>query len=476
MNTNKTKIIATIGPSSNTKQVLRRLISSGMNVARLNFSHGNYAEHEKVVRTIRSLSKEMNKSVGIFLDLQGPKIRVGSLKEGKPVFLKKNETVSITSRKISGTSEIIPTTYTKLASDVKKGDKILLDDGLIELRVLSKTKDTVRCKIINGGLLRQNKGINLPGVDISSPSLTQKDKKDLVYGIELGVDYFALSFVRSAKDLKIIKDIIKRLGSDIPVIAKIEKPEAVQDLDKILKATDAIMVARGDLGVEMRPEQVPKIQKDIIYKAIKANKPVITATQMLESMTDNPIPTRAEASDVANAIYDGTDAIMLSGETALGKYPVKAVQMMKRIAIEAEASPFMKYNIHYENDNNDDIVTSAVAQSCVNILHEVGAKAIVTFSVSGKTSMIISKRRPPRRVYAFSPSKRIYNRLSLVWGITPLLIPPINDTKRIIEAGEKIIVENKSVKKNDLIVIVTGLALKKGSTNLIKIHRIGHDD
>ncbi|MDY6879010.1 MAG: pyruvate kinase [Thermodesulfobacteriota bacterium] len=476
MHTRKTKIIATIGPSSNTRPVLKKLISSGMNVARLNFSHGDYPEHERVAKTIRSLSKDMDRSVGIMLDLQGPKMRVGSLKEGGPVLLKKNGIVSITSRKRSGTSEIISTTYKHLTGDVKIGDKILLDDGLIELKVLSKTKDTVTCRIINGGLLRQNKGINLPGVDVSSPSLTTKDKKDLLFGIELGVDFFALSFVRSAKDIKIIKNILKKQGADIPVIAKIEKPEAIQHLDEIIKETDAIMVARGDLGVELRPEQVPKIQKAIIYKANKANKPVITATQMLETMTDKPIPTRAEASDVANAIYDGTDAIMLSGETAVGKYPVKAVQMMTRIAIESEASSFMRYNTSFENNHDDDIMTSAVAQSCVKIAHRVGAKAIVTFSISGKTSRIISQQRPPRPVYAFSPSQRIYNRLSLVWGITPFLIPAINDTKEIIEAGERIIVENKAVKKDDVIVIVTGLALKKGSTNLIKIHRVGRDD
>ncbi len=473
--TNKTKIIATIGPSSNSKPVLKKLILAGMNVARLNFSHGNYKDHEKVINSIRALSKEMNRPVGILLDLQGPKIRTDTLKNGKPVLLKKNKTIQITSKQVSGDADIVSTTYKHLSKDVKKGDKILIDDGLIELKVLSKTKDTVTCKIISGGRLKEHKGINLPGVKVSAPSLTEKDKKDLLFGLKKGVDFFALSFVRNENDLKNIKSIINLNGYDTPVIAKIEKPEAVGKLDEILKFADGIMVARGDLGVEMRPEMVPKIQKEIISKSIMANKPVITATQMLETMTDNPIPTRAEASDVANAIYDGTDAVMLSGETAVGKYPAKAVKMMTRIASETEISPFMKYNIQHKKDRHDP-VTHAVAKACVNILHEVNTKAIVTFSITGKTSKLISKQRPLSPVYAFSPSRKIYNKLSLVWGVTPLLIPPINDAKRLIEAGEKIIISKKFAKKNDLIIIVTGLALKSGSTNLIKIHTIGKED
>lgn len=446
-----------------------------MNLARLNFSHGSREEHEKVIKDLRAISMEMKKPVGIILDLQGPKIRTGTLKEGKTVLLEKNKTIQITAKQIQGSVDIISTTYKNLPKDVKKGDKILLDDGLIELKILSKTKDTVTCKIISGGILKEHKGINMPGVKVSAPSLTEKDRKDLLFGIKKDVDFFALSFVRKDNDLKHIKSLLKKHGSDIPVIAKIEKPEAVDNIDEILKIADAVMVARGDLGVELSPEMVPKIQKQIIYKSILSNKPVITATQMLETMTESPIPTRAEASDVANAIYDGTDAVMLSGETALGRYPDKAVKMMARIATETESSPFMKYNIQYEK-GRQDLVTRAVAQSCVNILREVNAKAIVTFSISGKTSKLISKQRPSSPVYAFSPSKKINNRLSLVWGVTPLLIPPINDTKRIIESGVKIIISNKFAKKNDLVIIVTGLALKSGSTNLIKIHTIGKED
>ena len=471
----KTKIVATIGPSSNTRDVLKELITEGMNVARLNFSHGTYEEHGEVIKTIRSLSREMNTPVGIILDLQGPKIRTGKLANGEPVVLTKNSTFSITSQNVPGSEEIVSTTYKDLPGDVKKNDTILVDDGLIELKVISKTKDTVKCKVMNGGVLKENKGINLPGVKVTAPSLTEKDKKDLNFGIKVGVDYFALSFVRTADDLKQIQGIIKRQGKDIPVIAKIEKPEAVENLEEILEITDAIMVARGDLGVEMRPEQVPAIQKHIIHSAIKKNKPVITATQMLETMSVNPIPTRAEASDVANAILDGTDAVMLSGETASGKYPIKAVQMMARIAVQMESSPFMKYNIPHEKDMNN-LVPHAVSQSAVNILHEVSGKGIVAFSVSGSTSKLISKQRPSKPVFAFTPNIITYNRLALYWGVTPMHISNISDPNRLVQASENILKDKQLVEKDDLIVIVIGMGLKKGSTNSIKIHRIGHED
>lgn len=471
----KTKIIATIGPSSSSEEILKKLIQAGMNVARLNFSHGTYKDHEKVIKIIRALSKEMKKPVGILLDLQGPKIRTGSLENGEPVLLKRNNIIKITSKDIAGTSDIISTGYKTLAQDVKKGDAILLDDGLIELRVLSTSQEIITCKIISGGLLKERKGINLPGINVSAPSLTGKDKKDLIFGIKAGVDYFALSFVRSASDLIDIKSIIKKNSAEIPVIAKIEKPEAVDNIDEIIKIADGIMVARGDLGVELSPEKVPTIQKDIIKKSVLANKPVITATQMLETMSFNPIPTRAEASDVANAIFDGTDAVMLSGETASGKYPVRAVRMMKKIALETEKSLFMKYNIQYKQDP-DDLISHAVAQSAVNILHELNAEALVSFSWSGKTSKLISKQRPSRPIFVFTPFQKMCNRLSLVWGLTPFLIKPVDNTKTLISMGEKILLEKKYVKKNDILIITTGLTRKSGSTNLVKIHTVGQEN
>ena len=471
----KTKIVATIGPSSNTRPMLEKLINAGMNVARLNFSHGTYEEHQEVIKTIRSLSRTMNRPIGILLDLQGPKIRIGTLKDGKPVNLITGDTIRITTAKVEGTADKVSTTYTKLPGDVKKGDNILIDDGLIELKVLFKRKETITCKILNGGILKEHKGINLPGIDVSAPSLTEKDRRDLNFGIKIGVDYFALSFVRKAEDLRYIKGIIKRQGHKTPVVAKIEKPEALDNLDDILEASDAIMVARGDLGVELNPEQVPCIQKKIIAAAIKANKPVITATQMLESMSSNPIPTRAEASDVANAIFDGTDAVMLSGETASGKYPVRAVKMMAKIAAQAENSEFMTFNLQHAKDPTE-LVPHAVAQSAVSILNELSAKGIVVFSASGSTAKLISKKRPSKPVYAFTPSLRIYNRLSLIWGLTPLYIASISDTKRLIQASENILVDKKIASRDDLIIIVVGFGLKEGSTNVIKIHRVGHDD
>jgi pyruvate kinase len=471
----KTKIVATIGPASNTRPVLEKLVESGMNVARLNFSHGTYEEHGDVIRTIRSLSRTMNRSIGILIDLQGPKIRVGKLENGEPVRLKRNATFSITSRPVPGTAELVCTTYRHLADDVKKGDTVLLDDGLIRLEVKKKRERTVVCRVVNGGYLREKKGINLPGVHVSAPSLTEKDKRDVNFGIKNGVDFFALSFVRTAEDLNQIKGILKKQGSDIPVIAKIEKPEAIQNLDDILAVTDGIMVARGDLGVELRPEQIPTIQKHIIQAATRMNKPVITATQMLETMCTNPVPTRAEASDVANAILDGTDAVMLSGETASGRYPVKAVRMMVKIAREVERSPFMKYNIPFERDPSD-LVPHAVAQSAVNILHEIDGNSIVVFSVSGNTSKQISKQRPSNPVYAFTSSKATYNRLSLLWGITPMYISNIKDARRLVQASENRLIEKKLVKEGDLIVLVIGMGLKQGSTNMVKIHRVGHED
>ncbi|MBI9086298.1 MAG: pyruvate kinase [Desulfobacterales bacterium] len=471
----KAKIVATIGPASSSRDMLEKLVEAGMNVARLNFSHGSYESHTEVIRTIRSVSRTMNRPVGILLDLQGPKIRVGKMEGGEPVRLKRNASFAITTKPLAGTAERVSTTYENLPGDVRAGDTILLDDGLIRLQVVSSDNDTVHCRVIIGGYLKENKGINLPGVKVSAPSMTEKDRRDLNFGIKNGVDYFALSFVRSADDMNQIKALIKKQGADIPVIAKIEKPEAVANLDAILDAADGVMVARGDLGVELEPELVPTVQKQIIATANKRNRLVITATQMLETMSTNPIPTRAEASDVANAIFDGTDAVMLSGETASGRYPVQSVRMMAKITEQAECSPFMRYNLHFGKDPTD-IVTHAVAQSAVNILHEVDARCIVAFSVSGKTSKQISKQRPNRPIYAFSSRMEIYNRLSLLWGVYPMYIPDITDAKRLITSSENLLMEKKLVEKGDLVVLVIGLGLTEGSTNMIKIHRVGAVD
>jgi len=471
----RTKIVATIGPASNSREMLEELVAAGMNVARLNFSHGNYETHSEAIRNIRSIARMLNRSVAILLDLQGPKIRVGKLENGEAVCLKRNADFAITTRTLPGNEREVSTTYENLPADVQPGDTILLDDGLIRLRVESKDDDTVFCKVRTGGWLKENKGINLPGVTVSAPSLTDKDIRDVNFGIQNGVDYFALSFVRTAEDLEAIKSIMNKQGVAIPVIAKIEKPEAVENLDAIFEAADGIMVARGDLGVEMQPEVVPIIQKQIISTALHRNKPVITATQMLETMSVNPIPTRAEASDVANAIFDGTDAVMLSGETASGKYPEKAVRMMVKIAEQAERSPFLKVNLHHEVDPGDP-VTHAVAQSAVNILQEVNARCIVAFSVSGSTSKQISKQRPSKPVYAFTSRMATYNRLALLWGITPMFIADIENAARLVEASESLLIQKGCVQKGDLVVLVIGMGLKTGSTNIIKLHRVGYED
>jgi len=471
----KTKIVATIGPASRDRATLEKLVAAGVTVARLNFSHGSYEDHVEVIRTLRSISRTMNVPIAVLADLQGPKIRVGKLEKGKPVHLKRGAPFTITTQRIAGNSKLAGTTYTHLPKDVVVNDKILLDDGLIRLKVVAVSKEQVECVVVSGGLLKENKGINLPGVSVSAPALTEKDKRDVSFGIRNKVDYFALSFVRRAEDLLDIKALLKRRGSDIPVVAKIEKPEAVENLAGILAQADAVMVARGDLGVEMEPELVPTIQKDIIVRCREKNKPVITATQMLETMSVNPIPTRAEASDVANAIFDGTDAVMLSGETASGKYPHRAVKMMAKIARNSEDSPFMTYNIPYSSDLTDPI-THAVAQSAVNILHEIDATCIVSFSLSGGTAKQISKQRPLKPVYAFTSQKETYNRLSLLWGITPMYIPKINNVQRLINSSEHLLMGKGYVQKGDLIVLVIGMGLRQGSTNVIKIHRVGKID
>ncbi|MGB5986975.1 MAG: pyruvate kinase [Desulfobacterales bacterium] len=471
----KTKIIATIGPASRNKAVLEQLIAAGVNVARLNFSHGSYEDHVTVIRRVRSISRTLNLPVGILLDLQGPKIRIGKLEEGRPVRLTAGQPFTITTRPMPGNAQRVCTTYAGLARDVAPKDTILLDDGLIRLEVEQVSPEEVACRVVTGGLLGENKGINLPGVSVSAPSLTEKDRRDVNFGIQNSVDYFALSFVRRAEDILDIKAMLARQGSAIPVVAKIEKPEAVENLDGILEQADALMVARGDLGVEMNPEFVPTIQKHIIHRCRQRNRLVITATQMLETMSLNPIPTRAEASDVANAIFDGTDAVMLSGETASGQYPLEAVRMMAKIAHNSENSPFMAYNIQYATDPQDPI-THAVAQSAVNILHEIDAKCIVAFSVSGGTSRQISKQRPSKPVYAFSSRMDIYNRLSLLWGVTPMYIPNIDNAQRLIRSSENLLIQKGFVQTGDLIVLVIGMGLTEGSTNMIKIHRVGHMD
>ncbi|NOY77782.1 MAG: pyruvate kinase [Calditrichaeota bacterium] len=470
----RAKIIATLGPASNSPEIIQKLIQTGVDVVRLNFSHGTHDEHARMIQIVRNLSKKLNRPIGILQDLQGPKIRVGPIKDGH-ILLKDGQKITITTEPLTGTTEMISTTYKHLPKDVSPGDRILLDDGLLELRV-TKTADTkVICEVIHGGPLGSHKGINLPGVKLSTPSLTEKDKIDLKFGIEQKVDFVALSFVRTPLDVAELKKLIEDEGTDIPVIAKLEKPEAIENLDDILSVADAAMVARGDLGVEMNPEKVPIIQKDIIRKCIEKSIPVITATQMLESMRFQPRPTRAEASDVANAIFDGTDAVMLSAETAAGEYPVESVQMMRKIIEEAEqhsredAHPVLPSGRHAQKTFPDSISEAA----CEAAL-ELNARAIVAFTQSGFTARLISKYRPSTQIVAFTLSEKVRHRLLLNWGTTTRKIDMINSLDEMIQRVEKALLSDGLVTQGDSIVIVSGAPLGvKGTTNMMTLHRIG---
>ena len=466
------KIVCTIGPASSSPRVIERLIKAGMDVARLNFSHGTHDEHKKVIRHIRDTSKKLKRAVAILQDLQGPKIRTGMLKDGR-VVLKSGNRFILTGKKISGTSEIISTTYPAMYRDVKKGDRILLDDGLISLKVSNVKGTDIICEVMNGGVLTDHKGINLPGIKVGLSSITKKDIEDLYFGIGQCVDYVAISFVRTDKDVKSVKDIIKKRGVFIPVIAKLEKPEAIENLEGIMDEADGVMVARGDLGVEMSPEAVPVIQKNIINMANQKEKPVITATQMLESMINNPRPTRAEASDVANAIFDGTDAVMLSGETASGKYPIESVEIMARIISAAESGSLYR---HVSDRRRGRISTfpDAVSSAAVHASHQIEAKLIVVFTQSGSTALFVSKQRPSMPIIAYTPFENIMRRLNLYWGVIPKTMGLIEDTDDLIREMDRSLVSNKLVRKGDSVVILMGMPIsQKGVTNMMKLHRVG---
>jgi len=464
----RTKIIATIGPSSSSPAIIARLIHAGMDAARLNFSHGEWNDHTTRIRRIRLEAEKAGKQIAIILDLQGPKLRVGAVQHDA-VTLRRGDTVTVTTRKVMGTDKMFSITYPLLTKDLNTGARVLLDDGRLELTVLAKSEAGLRCKVIRGGILRSHKGVNLPGTHISLPSLSHKDKADLRFGIAHDVDYVALSFVRTAKDISTTRKFLKAHGADIPVIAKIEKPEAIKNLDEIIHAADGIMVARGDLGVEMSPEQVPLLQKRIINACNAAEKPVITATQMLESMIESPQPTRAEASDVANAILDGTDCVMLSGETAMGKYPVQSVEVMARIAVQAETS------VDPRSPNADlSGPDESVAHAACRAAEEQHAKAIVTFTQSGSTALLVSKHRPRMSIIAPTPFDQVARKMSLYWGVTPIPLKSKRTTDDMIASVERAMLFIKLAKHHDLIVITAGVPIGvAGSTNMMKIHRIG---
>jgi len=464
----RTKIIGTIGPASDSVKVIKELVAAGLDVVRLNMSHGPLAEQKKRIDAIRQADPDL----AILIDLQGPKIRTGKLKEGH-VTLHAGGNFTITTKQFEGDESIVSTAYSALPADVKAGDRILLDDGLIELRVVSVTKSDVVCKVINGGVLKDFKGLNIPGVSISARGLTAKDKKDLQFAIAERADFIAVSFVRCSNDVDQVKKIIKKSNASIPVIAKIEKPEALTCLDQIIRSADGIMIARGDLGVEMSPEKVPIIQKEVIAKCNYFGKPVITATQMLESMVLNPRPTRAEASDVANAVFDKTDVLMLSEEVAVGKYPVESVKTMSGIAAEVEKSI---YTEDYNPLGKELVAGTAtgVAHAACHLASDLSAKAIITFTSSGSTPLLISKYRPHVPIYAASNDPRTLRRSRLYWGVKGIKIARFRNTEEMIVLAERALLASKSLSKGDLVVLVAGVPVgRPGTTNLIKVHKIG---
>jgi pyruvate kinase len=466
----RAKIICTVGPACNSEPMLRDLMRLGMDVARLNFSHGSHAEHAHNIERLRRAAKNENRTICILQDLQGPKIRTGRLKGSAPVTLKAGSQVTITPRDIEGTSSLISTTFLGLAREVRPGTRILLSDGLIELRVIRARGDDVECKVINGGQLGEHKGINLPGIALSIPALTSKDRADLEFGLKHGVDMVALSFVRSATDVREVKQIIARHGNGQPVIAKLEKPQALERLEQIFEAADGVMVARGDLGVELPPEKVPVIQKHVIRRSAEWRKPVIIATQMLESMIENPRPTRAEASDVANAIFDGTDAVMLSAETANGLYPREAVAIMARIVIEAEGNTGDFTQFRRRREKHSITIAQAICESISHAAEDLHMGAIAVFTETGNTARMISKYRPKAAIYAFSHMLPVCNRMNLFWGVTPVRTEQARSAEDMVTTAERELLRQGRIKVGDVLGVVAGTQMASGSTNLIRLH------
>jgi pyruvate kinase len=468
------KIVCTIGPASRSVKIIERLLGAGMDVARLNFSHGSHADHAQSIALIRAAAMKHEKPVAILADLQGPKIRTGPLAGGSPVLLRAGQRFVITTAKVLGDSTRVSTVFRPLPREVHKGDRILLSDGLIELRVEQVRGQEVICQVVNGGALGEHKGINLPGIQLRVPALTPKDRLDLMFALKHGANYIAVSFVRRPEDVVLAKSLIRRAGKDTPVIAKLEKPEAIENIDGILRVADGVMVARGDLGVEMNPERVPVVQKMIINRARQARRPVITATQMLESMTENPRPTRAEASDVANAIFDGSDAVMLSAETASGKYPVESVSMMARIIEDAEAN-IAEFPRPAPQEKLK--VAETVAELVCHASRELHMKLIAVFTHSGFTARLVSRYRPLVPIVAFSPEADTRRRMALVWGVCPRNIKNIRHIDGLAAVAEKRLLEEKLVRKGDVVGIVAGMPMGvRGSTNFMKFHVIGEQE
>ena len=469
----KAKVIATVGPACSSPAMLHKMIRAGVDVFRLNFSHGTHESHRASVAGIRQVSSQLGIPAAIMQDLQGPKIRTGRTERGEPVELRRGRRVVITTRNVLGNSEVISTNYRRLSNDVRRHNRILLSDGLIELRVRHVRSHDVECDVVSGGMLGEHQGINLPDVAVTAPSLTKKDKLDLRFGVEEELDFIALSFVRSARNIADLRKELRRLGADIPVIAKLEKPESIDNLEAIFAVADGVMVARGDLGVEIAPEKVPTIQKQIILEASRKGKIVITATQMLESMISAPHPTRAEASDVANAIFDGTDAVMLSAETAIGSFPVEAVEMMVRVIEEAEKVPSHSHFFHSQSRVRRIGFPDAICEAAYHASSFVQARYIIAFTQSGATANLIAKYRPASDILTFTPHKAIVRRLKLTWGVTPMQMRELANVDELIGAVESELLSRNLVRSGDKLVILTGAPiLEKGHTSLLKLHEV----
>ena len=470
----KTKIICTLGPSTDQEGVLRELVANGMNVARFNFSHGSHEEHLGRFEKLKAIREELGKPVAALLDTKGPEIRLKDFKNGTEM-LEAGQTFTLTTRDVEGTKEICSITYKDLPQDVQPGGTIMLDDGLIKLQIVTVNDTDIVCKVLNNGKIKNKKGVNVPGVHLSMPYMSQRDRDDIIFGAQQGFDFIAASFVRTAQDVYDIRNLLNEYDSDIRIIAKIENREGVNNIDSILAAADAVMVARGDLGVEIDFTELPGIQKNIIERSFSFGKPIVTATQMLDSMMVNPRPTRAEISDVANAIYDGTSAIMLSGETAAGAYPVEALKTMSAIAERTETENHARVEYLTEATNGKISVSDATAHAACLTAKDVNAAAIVTVSESGTTARLLSKYRPQQPIIACVMKEQVQRQLSLSWGITSLMMPLAHSTDELIEMSTALAKENGFLHNGELAVVTAGVPVGiSGTTNMIKIHMVGN--
>ena len=472
----RTKIVATLGPASDSPAMIRQLIDAGVDVFRLNFSHGSHESHGKAIRDIRQAASEKSRPVAILQDLQGPKIRTGELADHQPVELVAGGKLTITTKPVIGNANAVSTTYSALPSDVQPGDTILLDDGRMQLTVLNVGEHEISTTVVVGGLLGEHKGIHVPGASLSAPCLTEKDLADLRFGVQAGVDYISLSFVRRAEDVERVREETRAAGRDIPIVAKIEQLQAIANLEAIVAAADAVMVARGDLGVETSSAEIPLLQKRILATSGRYAKPDITATQMLETMISQPRPSRAEATDVANAVFDGTDALMLSGETAVGRYPVEAVLTMSAIAIEAEKhiEEYGRPSLR-EVDAKSATMAEVTAHAACTAAREIAASAIAVFTLSGRTARLLAAQRMSIPVLAFTPHAETYRRLALVWGVVPIQSEFIENPDELAAMEDRRVRESGLVKGGDWVIMLAGSTAIPGATNTMRIHRVAAD-